>query len=157
MNKLVARLIAYVFVAGFCVIGPLLLVAAFDSVMQRLELLHSGLSAEGTVIAKRSTASTRAIYAPVFQFTARDGHSYVVSSDVYGLESAFRDGQHVRVLYRQAHPESARIDAFAQLWAFPLIFGVVGGSFSLIPVLLLASWVRRRRTRGREPGSIYPA
>lgn len=157
MNKLVARLIAYVFVAGFCVIGPLLLLVAFDSVMQRVELVRSGLSAQGTVVAKRSTASTRAVYAPVFQFTASDGHTYIVSSDVYGLGSAFRDGQHVRVLYQQAHPESARIDAFAQLWAIPLVFGVVGGSFSLIPMLLLASWIRRRRTSGGQPRNTYPA
>jgi hypothetical protein len=120
-------------------------------------LIYSGLRAEGTVIAKRQMGSTRVTYAPVFQFTASDGRTYVVNSDVYGRESAFRYGEHVRVLYPQGHPESARIDAFAPLWTFPLVFGVVGAAFSVIPALVLVAWMRRRRASGGEPYSMDPA
>jgi len=139
MKGLVARLTAYVFVGSFCIVGPLLLIVALGSALQRTALIYSGLRAEGTVIAKRSTGATRVMYAPVFQFTANDGRTYIISSDVYGRESAFRYGERVHVLYRQGHPEAARIDAFTPLWTFPLVFGVVGAGFSMIPALMLAN------------------
>jgi hypothetical protein len=157
MKDLVARLIAYVFVGSFCIAGPLCLLIALGSALQRAALIYSGLRAEGTVIAKQQRGSTRVTYAPIFQFAASDGRTYVVSSDVYGRESAFKYGEHVHVLYRRDHPESARLDAFAPLWTFPLVFGVVGAAFSVIPALVLASWMRRRRTSGGEPDSMGAA
>lgn len=153
MRSLVARLIAYVFLGSFCIAGPLLLVVALGAAMQRTALLYSGLRAEGTVIAKRQTGSSRVTYAPVFQFTTNDGRTFVANSDVYGRESAYRFGEHVPVLYRQGHPESARIDAFAELWTLPLVTGVVGAGFSIIPAIVLMSWLRRRRTSGTQPDS----
>lgn len=154
MKDLTARLIAWVFVGSFCVVGPLLLLVGLGAAVQRAVLLYSGLRAEGTVIAKRASGSGRVTYAPVFRFTASDGHTYVVNSDVSGRESAFRYGEHVDVIYRPGHPESARIDAFAELWIFPLVFGVVGAAFSIIPALVLSSWMRRRRMSAVETGSI---
>lgn len=156
MNRLFGRLIAYVFLGSFCAVGPLLLVIALGSALQRVTLIYSGLRAEGTVIAKRSSGATRPTYAPVFQFTASDGRTYTVSSDLYGRESAFSYGERIRVLYRQGRPESARIDAFAPLWTFPLVVGVVGSGFSLIPALVLVNWMRRRRTGGSDPDSMDP-
>jgi hypothetical protein len=157
MKDLVARLIAYVFLGSFCIAGPLCLFIAVGSALQRAALIYSGLRAEGTVIAKQQMGTTRVTYAPIFQFAASDGRTYVVTSNVYGQESAFKYGEHVRVLYRRDHPESARIDAFAALWTFPLVFGVVGAAFSVIPALVLASWMRRRRTSVGEPDSMGAA
>ena len=151
MKDLVARLIAYIFVGSFCVAGPLCLLIALGSVGQRAALLYSGQRADGTVIAWRSTGSSRVTYAPVFQFTASDGRAYVVNSDVYGRESAFRYGERVRVIYQPRHPEGARIDAFAQLWTLPLVAGVVGAGFSIIPAFVLMQWLRRRLTHGGQP------
>ncbi len=142
MKDFIARLIAYVFVGSFCLAGPLLLAVALGSAVQRTALVYAGLHADGTVIARRSTGSTRVTYAPVFRFTASNGRTYVVGSDLYGPESAFRYGEHVPVIYREDHPESARIDRFAPLWTLPLVAGAVGGAFSVIPALL---WVSRRR------------
>ncbi len=157
MKDLVARLIAYVFLGSFCITGPLCLCIALGSTLQRAALVYSGLRAEGTVIAKQQSGSSRISYAPVFQFTASDGSTHVVSSDVYGRESAFKYGEHVRVLYGRDHPESARIDAFASLWTFPLVFGVVGAALSFIPAIIMARWMRRRRTSGGEPGEMDAA
>jgi Protein of unknown function (DUF3592) len=145
---LFARLIAYVFVGSFCIAGPLLLIVSLATAVQRAALIYSGQRAEGTVIAKRQTGGSRPSYAPVFQFAASDGRSYVVSSDVYGQESAIRFGEHVRVLYPRGRPQAARIDAFAPLWTMPLVCGVVGGAFSFIPALVLAQRIRRRASQG---------
>jgi hypothetical protein len=145
MRALAGRLIGYVFVGSFCVAGPLLLILALATAAQRCALVMSGARAEATVIgAARASGSTRATYAPVFQFAALDGRSYTVNSDVYGKESEIRFGQRLRVLYWPAHPESARIDAFAPLWTMPLVVGVVGAAFCVVPAIMLVSWMRRR-------------
>jgi hypothetical protein len=145
-----SRLIAYLFVGSFCAAGPLCLIVAGGSAMQRLSLVYSGQRTEGIVIAKRQSGSTRVSYAPVFQFTASDGRRYTVNSDIYSQEADFSFGEHVPVLYPPGHPDSARIDAFAQLWMYPLAFGGVGAAFSAIPTLLLLSRMRRQ-SRSAEP------
>lgn len=142
---MIARLIAYVFLGSFCIAGPLLLLIGVGTAAQRAVLVHSGLRADGIVIAKRQMASSRSSYAPVFQFTAGDGHTYTVSSDVYGREADFNFGEHVGVLYPQGRPQSARIDAFAELWTSALVCGVVGAGFSIVPAIVWVSWMRRRR------------
>src|SRR5579871_5112721 len=153
MNNWIARVIAYVFVGSFCVAGPLCLAVALGSALQRAVLIYTGVRAEGTVVAKARMGSTRITYAPVFQFTASDGRSYTVNSDVYGQESDFKYGQHLTVLYRAGHPQSARINAFGPLWTYPLVFGAVGTGFSFIPALMLENWIRRRHSSGGEPNS----
>ncbi|HUN75014.1 MAG TPA: DUF3592 domain-containing protein [Steroidobacteraceae bacterium] len=145
MKELVGRLIGYVFVGSFCIAGPVLLILALCTAVQRCALVISGARAEATVIgAVRASGSTGASYAPVFRFTARDARSYTISSDVYGKESAIRYGQRLRVLYSPNHPESARMDAFASLWTMPLVVGAVGAAFCVVPAVMLVAWVRRR-------------
>jgi hypothetical protein len=141
----IGRLIAYVFLGSFCIAGPLLLLVSLGTAVQRAVLVHSGLRADAIVIAKRQMASSRSSYAPLFQFTASDGRTYTVSSDVYGREADFSFGERVHVLYPQGRPQSARIDAFAQLWTSVLVTGVVGAGFSVVPAIVWVSWMRRRR------------
>jgi hypothetical protein len=144
MMELIGRLIAYVFLGSFCIAGPLLLMVALATAVQRVALLSSGLHAEATVIAAQQRGSTRITYAPVFEFAASDGRRYTVSSDVYGKESAVRYGARIQVLYWPSDPQSARIDAFAPLWTLPLVVGVVGAGFSVVPAIVLVAWMRRR-------------
>lgn len=144
MKDLLGRLIGYVFVGSFCLAGPLLLILALGTAVQRCALVISGARAEATVIgAARASGSTSATYAPVFQFTARDGRSYTINSDLYGKQSAIRYGQRLRVLYSPDHPKSARIDAFAPLWTMPLVVGAVGASFCVVPAIVLVCVFRR--------------
>jgi hypothetical protein len=144
MKDLVGRLIAYVFLGSFCIAGPLVLILGLCTAVQRAALLISGVHAEATVIGAQRMGSTRPSYAPVFKFTTSDGRVYTVSSDVYGKESDVRFGERVRVLYWPNHADSARIDAFAPLWTFPLVTGVVGAGFCVVPAIMLVAWMRRR-------------
>lgn len=144
MKEWIARLIAYLFLGSFCIAGPLLVIVALSTAAQRGALLIAGLEAEATVIGAQQSGSSRVTYAPVFQFTTSEGRSYTVSSDVYGKESTVRYGERIRVRYWPDHPESARIDAFAPLWTFPLVAGVVGAGFSVVPAIVLVAWLRRR-------------
>jgi hypothetical protein len=69
-----------------------------------------------------------------------------VTSDLSGPESAYRFRQHLRVLYQPDHPDGGRIDdAFAPLWTLPLVTGVVGAAFSIIPAMVVVNWGRQRR------------
>lgn len=147
MKDLIGRLIAYAFLGSFCIAGPLVLLLALGTAVQRTALVISGLHAEATVIGWRTAGSTRVTYAPVFQFTASDGRPYTVSSDVYGKQSDVRYGERIRVLYWPNHADSARIDAFAPLWTFPLVGGVVGAGFCVVPAIMLVAWLRRRASK----------
>lgn len=147
MKNWLGRLIAYVFLGSFCLAGPLLLILALGTAVQRAALLAYGYRAEATVIGVQASRSSRPTYAPVFQFQAADGRSYVQSSDVYGAQSAVRYGERLQVLYWPNHPESARIDAFAPLWTLSLITGAAGTGFSIVPAIVLVAWMRRRAAK----------
>ena len=150
---MVARIFAYGFIGAFLIGTLVLLAIAIGSTVQRATLIFSGSRADGIVIAKKQVGHLKggaAAFAPMIQFTTSDGRVYVVTSDLSGVESAYRFGQQVRVLYAPAHPEGARIDAFAPLWTLPLVTGVVGAAFSLVPAIVVVSWFRRRRAGTSE-------
>jgi hypothetical protein len=148
-----ARIFAYGFIGAFLIGALVLLAIAVGSTVQRATLIFSGSSAEGTVVAKKQVGHLKggaAAYAPMVQFSASDGATYVVTSDFSGPESAYRFGQHVRILYLPSHPQGARIDAFAPLWTLPLVTGVIGAAFSFVPAIVIVSWLRRRRAGTSE-------
>jgi hypothetical protein len=150
-----ARIFAYGFIGAFAIGSLVLLAIAVGSTVQRATLIFSGSRTEATVVAKKQTGHLKggaAAYAPMFQFTASDGRAYVVTSDFSGPESAYRFGQHLQVLYQPDHPDGARIDAFAPLWTLPLLTGVVGAAFSIVPAIVVVNWRRQRRAaRGEAP------
>jgi hypothetical protein len=148
-----ARIFAYCFIGAFAVASLVLLVIAVGSTAQRAWLVFAGSRAEGTVVAKRQSLQTKdgvRQYAPVVQFIAGDGRTYVVTSDVSGPESNYLIGRHLRVLYQPGHPDGARIDAFAPMWTLPLVTGIVGSAFSVVPAIVITSWRRRRRATAGE-------
>jgi Protein of unknown function (DUF3592) len=147
------RIFAYGFIGAFAIGSLVLLSIAVFSTVQRATLILSGSRTEGTVVAKKQVGRLNggaAAYAPMLQFTASDGRAYVVTSDLSGPESAYRFGQHLPVLYQPNHPDGARIDAFAPLWTLPLVTGVVGAAFSIVPAIVVMSWRQRRRAAGSE-------
>jgi uncharacterized protein DUF3592 len=149
MRSMGARIFAYCFIGAFAIGSLLLLAIAAGSTAQRARLVIAGSRADGTVVAKRQSPQTQngtQMYAPVVQFTAGDGRTYVITSDVSGPESKYQFGQHLRVLYQPDHPDGARIDAFAPLWTLPLVTGIVGSAFSVVPAIVIVSWRRRRLT-----------
>lgn len=70
-------------------------------------------------------------YAPVFEFTDRNGQSHKVTSDESSSLASFSIGQQVVVLYEPDKPMQARINTFMQIWGGSIIFGIVGTSFIL--------------------------
>jgi len=141
------RIFACCFIGAFAIGSSLLLAIAAVSTAQRASLVIAGSRADGTVVAKRQSPQTKDgvhLYAPAVQFTAGDGRTYVVTSDLSGPESKYQFGQHLRILYQPDDPLGARIDAFAPLWTLPLVTGVVGCAFSVVPTIAITNWRRRR-------------
>ncbi len=120
----------------------MLLVAAGTGI-ERALFIRSSSAAEGIVVALGSVpGSTKKSLAPIFRFTAQNGMSFTVSSNIYERPSTWQLGANVRVLYQQDHPDNAHIDSFWQLWMPQFVLGIVGGGFSVIPLLILLG--RRR-------------
>ncbi len=154
MPSMGARIIAYGFLGAFTIASLVLLAIFVGSTAQRTALIFSGSHAEGTVVAKKQVGHLKGgavAYAPMIRFTAGDGRTYVVTSDLSGPESAYRFGQHLPVLYHPDHPDGARIDAFAPMWTLPLVTGVVGAAFSIVPAMVVVNWRRRRAAMGEAP------
>ena len=154
MPSMGARIVAYGFIGAFTIASLVPLVISVGSTVQRTALIFSGSQAEGTVVAKKQVGHLKGgavAYAPMIQFTAGDGRTYVVTSDLSGPESAYRFGQHLRILFRPDHPDDARIDAFSPMWTLPLVTGVVGAAFSIVPAMVVMNWRRRRAAMGEAP------
>ena len=148
------KIVAYLFVGSFCVVGPSLLLIAGVAGAQRALFLGSAAKAEGTVIAMRETpgsaGKTRKSYSPIFQFKAANGESYTVTSNIAERPTSWRLGGHIPVLYQPDRPENAHIDSFAQLWMLQAVVGAVGAAFSTIPAFILIRRLRSDATRLRS-------
>jgi hypothetical protein len=159
MPSLGARFVAYGFIGAFAVGSLVLLTIALGSTLQRAVLVFSGSHAEGTIVGLRQAGQLKrgaASYAPMFQFNATDGRTYVVASDFSDPESEYVVGQHLQVLYLPDHPDGARVDAFAPLWTLPLVSGAVGAGFSILPAIVVVNWRRRRRAERGEALPVVP-
>lgn len=154
MQELGPRLLAYGLLGLFCIPGPLGLLFALNLALHRAAFIHTALSAEGRVIEMRPVRTTRTgagTYIPVFNFTASDGRLHIIVSDVSVRPSAFKHGEHVRVLFLPSDPEIAHIDAFWTLWQESLIVAIWGAVWSSFPVLILV-----RRWRQRASSELTP-
>jgi hypothetical protein len=139
MASLASRLSAYILIGIFCLPGPVLLLITGVTVIQRAIFLNSAKSVQGQVIALREAPlrrNSRPSYFPVFRFTAADGQTRTVTSNVADRQTAWL-GKPVPVLYLPGHPQSARINTFPQLWEDQIIPSGVGAAFSAIPLLIL--------------------
>jgi hypothetical protein len=138
-----ARIMAYLLVGILCAAGPVMILVAAGTGIERAFFIRSSASADGVVVAlRRVPGSTKKSLAPIIRFTAQNGMSFTVGSNIYQSPSTWQLGGHVRVLYQEDRPENARIDTFWQLWMPQFVLGIVGGGFSVIPLLV---FLGRRR------------
>ena len=143
-----AKIILYLLFGSFCAAGPVLLFIATFTGIERAFFIHSSSSADGVVVAlRRVPNSAKKSMAPTFRFNAQDGTTFTVNSDIYENSLKWRLGGHVRVFYQREHPENACIDSFWQLWMPQFVTGIVGGGFSIVPLLI---FVGRRRAAARS-------
>jgi hypothetical protein len=140
-------MVAYLFIGIFCAAGPVVLLIAAVTGVERALFIHSAFPADGVIVgllqAPPLTTRNRA-RSPIFRFTTNDGRTFTVTSHIAQRPVPWRFGDRVPVLYEPRHPENAAIDAFAQLWEPQVVLGIVGGGFSTLPLLI---FLRRSRPR----------
>lgn len=145
---MLARIIAYLFVGVLSAAGPVMLLIAVGTGVERALFVSTSHSADGVIAGlryiRRPSKPTSQTSSPVFRFTAENGISYTLTSGIAQSPSPWRIGEHVRVLYQRDHPENAHIDSFVQLWEPQVILGIVGGICSVFPLLIFL----RRRSSG---------
>jgi Protein of unknown function (DUF3592) len=111
------------------VVGPCFFLIGTGFAIHMALFLRNSAATEGVIVTLTSTHDqqiNQETFAPVFTFTGADAQNYTITSDTSSNPPAFAVGQHVRVLYENAFPLGARIDSFAQLWTFPMVFGFMG-------------------------------
>lgn len=104
--------------------------------------------------------STTTTYAPMFEFSDREGTKRRVASATSSSGQEHRIGQRVEVLYLPSAPEQARLDTWAERWLAVTILGSIGGVFSLVGLGLLAIGLRfskeQRPATGGESAGDWP-
>ncbi|MGI4796212.1 MAG: DUF3592 domain-containing protein [Janthinobacterium lividum] len=121
---------------AFALGGAGLLVAAYLLASSIMSFRTGATRAEGTVTALSAGGSH-----PVIRFTTADGSAFSFSSN--GLIFGYRAGDRVAVLYDKAAPQrSAALDAVGSLYFFPLMLGLIGASFIVVPLLSTYSTTR---------------
>ena len=115
----------------------MLLLIAIGSSIPTAEFVRASIVTDGEIVELqrvRSRPSTKAGYKPLFRFTANNGQTYTILANSATSLVPFKRGDQIRVLYIEGHPETARIDTFAQLWLPQVILGFFGAVFTAVPV-----------------------
>ncbi|MGH9562409.1 MAG: DUF3592 domain-containing protein, partial [Terracidiphilus sp.] len=96
--------IGKIFGLVFSLIGPVAIAYAIVSFIRTQRFVRSSAEAKGEVIRLEHTrdrlgSATYEDYAPVFSFTAADGRTYTVTSDIASSPADFSVGERVSVRY----------------------------------------------------------
>ncbi len=75
---------------------------------------------------------TTTYFYPVVRFQSAAGAQVEFRSNVGSNRPGYRTGQQVPVVYEAARPEGAKIRSFFQLWALPLVLGLIGAIVSIV-------------------------
>ncbi|HEX4005418.1 MAG TPA: DUF3592 domain-containing protein [Acidobacteriaceae bacterium] len=142
------RTIGFLIAAPIVAVGPFLLALALVSVVRTETFIHHSIAVGGKVVALRRVhgGGSRGgwLFAPVFEFTAQNGLTYMQVSRAPTAPPEFKVGDRVKVLYETGQPETARIDSFGEFFRFPTVAGFIGGVLSALTIALIRG---RRRQR----------
>jgi len=117
----------------FTLVGLAMLTGAFFLYRSSTTFLAEASRTTGTVVdlvASKSDDST--VYKPVVHFTTQNNEAVEFTSNSGSNPPGYTKGETVKVLYRAAAPQDARIDGFFSLWGGALIVGGMGTLFTLI-------------------------
>ena len=85
-------------------------------------------------------------FAPIIEFEATDGQTYVFESRVSQRPAVHAVGDSVEIRYREGAPDDARVDSLVANWLLPIALGVVGIVFFTFGVMLRRYFRKRRVT-----------
>lgn len=122
----------------FSPLGLCLLFITFVLVHNQLDFLAHAQRAEGRVSALNAGGSH-----PQIDFIDANGKSFSYPQN--GFISGYEVDDRVTVLYQPENPDiSAIVDTPGALWAWSLIAGLLGSTFTAAGIYHLAAWIRHR-------------
>lgn len=113
-------------------------------------VLHASRSA-GTVVHLYQRGSDARDYAAVVRYRGPGGESLLVESKTTSNPPIYAVGENVEVLFDPANPYDARINGFTDFWLWPLLMSVIGGTFFLGGLAMIAqAWKDLRKGHDDE-------
>ena len=117
--------------------GVAFLVAAYWVNERSKAFLLTAESTTGEVMELVSSGSDLRSKAPVVVFYTDEGEKIVFRSHHYSKPAAYEVGETINILYQAQDPiGSARVESYFSLWGVPLIFGILGGVFLFLGIIL---------------------
>ena len=128
------------------IVGAAFLLVAAGLTIHSGVLLIRGVHVTGTVVKLIPSTDSKGnvMYTPVFNYTARNGATYMAVTNFSSNPPDYAIGQSISVLYEPGHPESATPESFGALWFLPVFFGGFG------ICLIAAGWAFRAFLRVRS-------
>ena len=126
----------------FVGIGAILLVLAGWMAAKKRAFVRGSITAPGDVVALVNVwDGSEVSHFPKVLFRTDAGRDVTFQSEMESNPQARRVGEKVRVRYRPDQPQSAEIDTFFSLWGAPLLFGLLGGVFTLVGIGILSGFL----------------
>jgi hypothetical protein len=117
----------------FISMGATLLVLAGWMLAKKRAFVRDSVTAPGDVVALVNIWDGQEVsHFPKVLFRTESGREVTFQSETGNNPPARRVGEKVRVRYRPDQPQSAEIDSFFSLWGAALLFGLLGGAFTLV-------------------------
>jgi hypothetical protein len=147
MNRLIMRIL-WVFCRAWLLGGLGAIAVGLGFGIYNIVFLSRSVSAMGTVerltpVVDQDDGTIN--YAPVFTFTAQDGHLYTVTEALASNPPGFTVGQVVRVLYLKTNPAGAKLGYFWELWFDTILCAGLGLFLTGAGYLLLRYEPKRQR------------
>ncbi len=133
------------------VIGLGMLYFSFTIWRAHADFSAHAISADGVVIDLPNRSSTKGSNSlPIVQFATADGNIVHVTITGGSSPATYSRGEHVRLLYDPANPETARLDTFMETRPAPRLLGGIGILIALIGVGAIYYQRRQRRLCGQS-------
>lgn len=131
----------------FGLVGLGLLGGSFWAWSSSQSYITDGIQTTGTVIDLdyRSSDEGSGTYAPVVEFTDREGMRRVYHSTSSSNPPAYARGEQVTLYYMPGEPERAMIDSFMDRHFAPLLLGAMGVIFSGVGFGIMFAGARKRK------------
>ena len=128
----------------FALVGVGMLAWAASEYRSASALTGDAIKADGTVIEmikqefSDPDAGLTYAYAPRIEFVDESGGTRNFIGNASN-PPAYREGDHVEVIFQRSQPETARINSFMSLWLFPIVMAAFGLLFTLAGGAVLVS------------------
>ena len=127
-------------VAGSCLLGALLLTAAWRDYRAQSEFLEHAWPTRAEIVALEPVDSDLSRSNPIAAFTTMQGVPVRVA--LPGLDLS--PGDSVNLLYDEELPEIVRVNDAWVLWFEPCALGIAGALLAIVPLLALVGGSKQR-------------